>query len=322
MKKKIYCNFVDFWLGFNYKTYFWYLSDEYDLQIEKDHPDYLFYSCFGNEHLFYEDCIRIFFSGENIIPDLNMCDYGVSLSHIRCDDRTFRMYGGFIYDKDFHLVLPLLKEEALLNRKFCNFVYSNNICAVPYRELFFKTLSGYKRIDSGGAFLNNMGKKVGDKRQFLHEYKFTLAIENSSMPGYVTEKILEPFMAQSLPLYWGSPTVSSDYNPNSFVNLMNYSSMEEAVEEVIRLDKDDAAYLDKMMTPFWLYGANFQEFRDSEIKKIKDFFSHIFEQPLDKAGRRVCYGRNKITIQKQRRCYAPTFLELSKSMTKKLLKKK
>ena len=47
MKKKIYCNFVDFWLGFNYKTYFWYLSDEYDLQIEKDHPDYLFYSCFG-----------------------------------------------------------------------------------------------------------------------------------------------------------------------------------------------------------------------------------------------------------------------------------
>lgn len=161
-----------------------------------------------------------------------MCDYGVSLSHIRCDDRTFRMYGGFIYDKDFHLVLPLLKEEALLNRKFCNFVYSNNICAVPYRELFFKTLSGYKRIDSGGAFLNNMGKKVGDKRQFLHEYKFTLAIENSSMPGYVTEKILEPFMAQSLPLYWGSPTVSSDYNPNSFVNLMNYSSMEEAVERL------------------------------------------------------------------------------------------
>ena len=47
----------------------------------------------------------------------------------------------------------------------------------------------------------------------------------------------------------------------------NYSSMEEAVEEIIRLDKDDAAYLEKMMTPFWLYGANFQEFRDSEIKK-------------------------------------------------------
>lgn len=322
MKKKIYCNFVDFWLGFNYKTYFWYLSDEYDLQIDKEHPDYLFYSCFGNEHLFYEDCIRIFWSDENIMPDLNICDYALSLSNLQCDDRTFRKYSGFLYRKDSHLVLPVLKEEALLNRKFCNFVYSNNTCAVPYRELFFKTLSGYKRIDSGGAFLNNMGKKVGDKQQFLHEYKFTLAIENSSMPGYVTEKILEPFMAQSLPLYWGSPTVSSDYNPNSFVNLMNYSSMEEAVEEVIRLDKDDAAYLDKMMTPFWLYGANFQEFRDSEIKKIKDFFSHIFEQPLDKAGRRVCYGCNKITIQKQRRYYAPTFLELSKSMTKKLLKKK
>ncbi len=83
-------------------------------------------------------------------------------------------------------------------------------------------------------------------------------------------------MAQSLPLYWGSPTVSSDYHPNSFVNLMNYSSMEEAVEEIIRLDKDDAAYLEKVMTPFWPYGANFEEFWDSEIKKITDFFSGIF----------------------------------------------
>lgn len=51
---------------------------------------------------------------------------------------AFRKYSGFLYRKDSHLVLPVLKEEALLNRKFCNFVYSNNTCAVPYRELFFK----------------------------------------------------------------------------------------------------------------------------------------------------------------------------------------
>lgn len=322
MKKKIRCNFVDFWQGFDYKIHLCFLSDEYELQIDKEHPDYLFYSCFGNEHLFYEDCIRIFWSDENIMPDLNLCDYALSLSNLQCDDRTFRKYSGFLYRNDYQLVLPILKKEALLNRKFCNFVYTNNFSAAPYRELFFNTLSRYKRIDSGGAFLNNMGKRVDDKQHFLHEYKFTLAIENSSIPGYVTEKILEPFMAQSLPLYWGSPTVSSDYHPNSFVNLMTYSSMEEAVEEIIRLDKDDDAYLDKMMTPFWPYGANFQEFRDSEIKKIKDFFIHIFEQPLDKAARRVRYGANKITLLKQRRYYAPTFLELSKTMTKKLLKKK
>ena len=103
---------------------------------------------------------------------------------------------------------------------------------------------------------------------------------------------------------------------------MNYSSMEEAIEEIIRLDKDDAAYLEKMMMPFWPYGADFEDFRDNEIKKIKDFFIYIFEQPLDKAGRRVRYGCNKFTIMRRRRYYAPTFFELSKTMTKKLLKKK
>ena len=76
------------------------------------------------------------------------------------------------------------------------------------------------------------------------------------------------------------------------------------------------------MTPFWPYGANFEEFWDSEIKKITDFFRHIFEQPLDKAGRRVRYGCNKFTIMRRRRYDAPTFFELSKSMTKKLLGKK
>lgn len=152
MKKKIRCNFVDFWPGFDYKFYLWFLSDEYEFLIDKEHPDYLFYSCFGNEHLFYEDCIRIFWSDENIMPDLNLCDYALSLSNLQCDDRTFRKYSGFLYRKDSHLVLPVLKEEALLNRKFCNFVYSNNTCVAPYRELFFNALSGYKRIDSGGAF--------------------------------------------------------------------------------------------------------------------------------------------------------------------------
>lgn len=302
MKKKIRCYFTDFWQGFDYKHLNFLLS-EYDIIIDKENPDYLFYSCFGYEHLRYDRCIKIFWCGENIIPDLNLCDYAVSLSEIQCSDRTFtnRLLG---WRGNYS---PDLDTEKLLDRKFCNFVYSNNWCADPFREKIFNTLSKYKRVDAGGAFLNNIGEKVKDKHLFLKGYKFTLAIENSSQPGYVTEKILDPFLAQSLPIYWGDPNISSDYNPNSFVNLMDYNSPEEAIEEIIRLDNDDAAYLEKVTTPFWPYGSSIDEFYESELERVRAFFRNIFEQPLEKARRRTGYGRVKIYSEDLKKHYFPSW---------------
>ncbi|WP_075556620.1 glycosyltransferase family 10 domain-containing protein [Parabacteroides timonensis] len=292
MKQKIRCYFTDFWEGSDYKYHLGFLLDEYDIIIDREHPDYLFFSCFGNNHLFYTDCIKIFWCGENIIPDLNLCDYAVCLSDIQAGDRIYHHYLT-LYKKGRNAVKFNLTPDELLNRKFCNFVYSNNDNAFPYRERIFKELSKYKRIDSGGAFLNNMGERVKDKLSFQREYKFSLAIENSSIRGYTTEKIYEPFLAQSLPVYWGNPNISSDYHPNSFVNLMQFSSVEEAVEEIIRLDKDDTAYLEKVMTPFWPYGNSFEEFYEIEMEKEKAFFRHIFDQPIDEAYRHTEYGCNR-----------------------------
>lgn len=306
-KQKIRCYFTDFWARFDYKYDLAILLSEYEIIIDKENPDYLFYSCFGSDHLNYDDCIKIFWSEENMIPDLNLCDYSVSLSDIQCGDRTFRQYLSLAF-RDKKLYDPNLTSEELLNRKFCNFVYSNNQASDPFRNRFFNALSKYKKVDSGGGCLNNMGGRVSDKMSFLKEYKFTIAIENSSLPGYSTEKIYHPFLSRSLPLYWGNPNISSDYNPNSFVNLMEYSSMEEAIEEIIRLDNDDAAYLEKVTSPFWPYGNSFEEFYNCEIEKLMNFFRNIFEQPLDKARRRTRYGyvqsyssdlKNIISIRKK-----------------------
>ncbi len=299
MKKKIRCYFTDFWPGFDYKYHLAFLLTEYDIVIDKENPDYLFYSCFGSEYLRYDGCIRIFWCGENMIPDLNLCDYAISLSEIQCGDRTLtnKLFG---WRDNYH---PELNTEKLLDRKFCNFVYSNNWCADPFREKIFNALSKYKRIDAGGAFLNNMGGRVKDKQAFLKEYKFTLAIENSSQPGYVTEKFFDPFLAQSLPIYWGCPNISSHCNVNSIVNVMDYNSLDEVVEEIIRLDQDDNAYLEKVMSPFWLYGNSFEEFYDSEMEKMMAFFRNIFEQPLDKARRRTQYGWVKLYSQDLRKRY-------------------
>ena len=37
------------------------------------------------------------------------------------------------------------------------------------------------------------------------------------MPGYVTEKIVNAFLAGSIPIYWGSRAVLEIFNPESFI---------------------------------------------------------------------------------------------------------
>ena len=75
---------------------------------------------------------------------------------------------------------------------------------------------------------------------------------------------------------------------------MDFSSVEQAVKEIIRLDQDDAAYLQKIQTFFWPYGNSFEEFYNCELEKMMVFWHHIFDQSKEKAYRRTMYGNSKI----------------------------
>ena len=89
---------------------------------------------------------------------------------------------------------------------FCNFVCRRRgLPGHERRERFFEKLSRYKRVDSGGGALNNVGGPVADKLGFIANYKFTIAFENRSRPGYVTEKIFEPLQAGGVPDLLGPP---------------------------------------------------------------------------------------------------------------------
>ena len=203
MRRKIKINFTDFYRGFE-KTnnrIFNTLRNHYDLIIDETKPDYLIYSCFGQDFLKY-DCIRIFYTGENIIPDFNFCDYATGYAYLNFDDRYIR-YPDFLFSAELKSALQRRKDGAVSpeNRdRFCNFIYSNGN-ADPKRDKFYYLLSNYKSIDSAGKHLNNMPlparKKSwsSDKIEFIENYKFTIAFENSSLPGYTTEKILHSFIA-------------------------------------------------------------------------------------------------------------------------------
>ena len=292
--KEIRIQFVDFWSGFVPEESFLYRALERHYRVVlSDKPDYLFYSCGGYRHLDYPDAIRIFYTGENMVPDFNVCDYGIGFHHLTFEDRYMRYPFFLIYrigkEELEQLQRPKHITPQLAQRKFCNFVYSNGLQADPLRERFFRRLSEYKRVDSGGRYMNNIGGPVADKLAFIGQYKFTIAFENCSLSGYTTEKILDPMRCCSLPVYYGDPHVDADFNPEAFVWLRNADDVERAVDEIVRLDNDDEAYLAKLARPWFAPGFSADIVAHYE-NALDEFLQHIVEQPREQAFRTTRYA--------------------------------
>jgi len=140
-----------------------WLVREYDVNLCKENPDFVIASTFGDDHLKYRNAIKILISGENISPDFNVFDYAVTSDPIEFGDRHVRIpYWALrnLVNKEYETERRVVKDKSqLLKRKFCNFLYSNSSthCAMPAREELFNVISSYKRVDSGGSFLNNLG---------------------------------------------------------------------------------------------------------------------------------------------------------------------
>lgn len=318
IKRHIRINFIDFWDDFIPEKSLFYrlLSDRYDIELS-DTPDYLFCSVFGDGHLRY-DCIKIFYTGENQCPDFNLYDYGIGFERMSLGDRYFRFPIYYLYTSDFaamqlkHMITNL-DEKA----NFCSFVYSNNN-ASPHREEFLNTLSEYKTVSSGGRYRNNVGGPVADKLQFQLAHKFSIAFENSSYPGYCTEKLVQAFAARTIPIYWGDEHVGESFDEGSFINCHKYASWDEVVEEVKRIDKDDALCMRMMQTPALRFPK--EDNHTATLERLTDFLTHIIEQPLDKAKRYNRYYWGKRYNDRTRR-YAQAYRHSLRGIAERLYMK-
>ncbi len=292
--KEIKVNFTDFYDGFEKKNNYIYkiLSEKYRITIEEKNPDYLIYSCFGQEFLNY-DCIKIFYTSENVIPDFNLCDYATGFAYLDFKER-YKRFANFVAYEDQVKELGLKKEfsenDLKLKTKFCNYIYSNGK-ADPVRDNFFYLLSKYKKVTSAGKHLNNFIMPLTDqewhvdKVNFMRPFKFSIAFENSSLPGYTTEKLMHAFISNTIPIYWGDPLITENFNSRAFVNLHDFKNASDAIDKIMELDQDDKMYIAMMNQKV------FNKVPDYFQKDfLLNFYDTIFDQPLEKAKKRTSYG--------------------------------
>lgn len=264
----------------------------YDVQIVED-PDYLICDFSGGNR--YEYCgtpqVRIMYSGENYIPDFNLIDYAISPYPVTFGDRSFylpacvwpRNHWTALAQKDRNYDKSILDEK----KYFANFIASHE-SEFNIRGDFFKKLCEYKRVESAGSYLNNMpnGETVnwldGTKEALQKKCKFTLCFESTLNYGFVTEKIMDAFYTDTIPVYYGSPTVTEIFNKDAFINVADFDSVDDAIARIIELDQDDDKYLAMLRQPI-LVDPEYPDRLETELNR---FICHIFDQPLEKAYRR------------------------------------
>ena len=271
-------DFCDFWDGFD-------KEDNYFINVLRkiygnknvvisDKPEFLFFSCFGFRNLKY-NCLKIFFTGENLIPDFNICDYAIGMHEIHFEDRYFRLPFYMLYSEACKKALLRNNGQgnSEMKQKFCCYVISNSLGA-PQRKEMIDLLSSYKQVDSGGRYQNNVGGPIKNKLKFISDYKFNLCFENSASVGYTTEKIVEGFAGGGIPIYWGNPKIAEEFNENAFVNCNDFKGLNDVLDYIKYLDTDDNAYMHMMQEPIFTANQNsFNEIQD----KFEDYIRHIFQ---------------------------------------------
>ncbi|MGF1924715.1 MAG: glycosyltransferase family 10 domain-containing protein [Bacteroidia bacterium] len=240
--------FVDFWPDFDMPNFIFYylLTRTYKVEVSEQ-PDLLFYSLNGNNHTKYT-CTKIFYTGENIRPDFKDCDFAFTFDYSK-NNKNYRLPLFALYDDVSKLINRKLDVEKVLKSKskFCCFVVSNPSSKI--RNDFYHNLSKLKHIDSGGRLYKNIDYEIIHKRDFIRDYKFVIAFENTSYPGYTTEKIFEPLLEDCVPIYWGNPLVANDFNTKRFINCHDFSSFEEVMKHILKVDEDDQLYLQYLSEP-------------------------------------------------------------------------
>lgn len=264
----------------------------YDVQIVDD-PDYIICDVFGENR--YDYCkypqVRIMYNAENYIPDFNLIDYAICSYPIQFLDRCFHL-PCCVWPREHWCALPhkdrnYSREFVESKPYFANFIASHE-SEYGIRGDFFKKLSEYKRVEAPGSYLNNMpgGETVnwtdGSKTEFQRKCKFTLCFESTAHNGFVTEKIMDAFYADTIPVYYGSPTVTQIFNKDAFINCSDYASFDEVIEKIKELDQDDDKYLDMLRQPILVD----PDYPDRVFDQLEDYICSIFEQPLEKAYRR------------------------------------
>jgi len=309
-------SYYNFWDGQSADE-IWFTNFLLDRGVTRDYPKakFAFFSTLGNINLLKIDDLlhpfsknrkRIFFTGENVHYEVfksyvhNMLDFpaiDLSLGFDLIDDERYVRFPLWILEMfppnstvtDIKQICERLSHQKPGNERvrFCAMVSGNNTTLgdehIQLRTTMVNALRTVADVDCAGRLLRNTEELQtlfhDDKAEFLKQYKFFICPENTSVDGYVTEKVFHSIGSGCIPIYRGSLN-----NPEP--DVLNHDA-------ILFWEKDeDNASLVRKVDELWNNPALYREFFEQPRLQPNawEVVAHYFDT-LEKKLHEICQQR-------------------------------
>lgn len=193
------------------------LSDKSRLEFVTDNPDYWVILNHPGEYSFEPDRTVVFMMEPNWPVPIKTClrtfthdtDYNNLEWHLSktCDELL-------VYHPEKTKGDTV---SAVLSRKYTDPGHQLRIDFVQYLDEHAFPIDVYGQAHDYASYKGELPYKGKDKGLF--PYKYTFAAENHALPNYVTEKLIDAILSETLCFYWGCPNLETILDPECFIRL-------------------------------------------------------------------------------------------------------
>lgn len=224
-----------------------------------------------------DNAINIVISGENYSAKHK---YDISISTVKDFNSHYNIYLPFLYMSLKEHKCSIEPTDYIKKKtKYCAYMYS---ASRPHRVHFFNLFNNYKHVNALGQSCNNTEvdtdrTKYNQNMTYLDEavqlysdYKFVLALENKMIDGYVTEKIINPLIANCIPVYWGTNEIFKFINKDRIIYALDYDDS-GLMKKIKEIDENEDVFNEIVSRPIYCKdkdpAAIFAHFKE-EISKL------------------------------------------------------
>lgn len=148
----------------------------------------------------------------------------------------FRM-NYFITNYD-NLKIPQSISKPPQDRKFCLMVNKSGLNSKAGQ--FQEKINAIAPTDHISLYDQEIGESScynpPELLKIFNQYRFIICFENSYNPGYITEKIFNCLLADTIPIYSGSPIIHDFINPDCFINIGENDDLDQATAKISEIN--------------------------------------------------------------------------------------
>ena len=283
-------------------------AEQHGAVWDNEAPDILFYACGGEEHITHPAAVKVCWVQENLFPNFNVCDYAIS--HVRDSIGGRNLYYPYAMESlRERIELPPISPIAA-RRPFGIFIASQAHMgqgAILRKTFTEQLMQRYKQVDCPGKVLHNVDipelvdRFCADwnksKREVISRYKFLITFENTNTDGYITEKLVDAFAANTVPIYWGSEGNLAPFPKEAVICANDYPNLDSLIARIREVDENEELYL-SILRANPLRQASFWELIEERHTGLRQFLDQIYSTTVEyKQGLRIKPDRGMVEFE-------------------------